>query len=108
MEDTNKISQENTECHKEKKYDDDYISNLKDKIEKLDKDKHIDIFKIFKENNIPFSENSNGIFINISEINDTIIEKLGDYVDYFYKQENILNKAEKEKEKYAKEFYKIE
>ena len=87
------------------KYNDEELQNLKDKIEKLSRENHIEIFKILKENEVTFSENKNGIFINISELDKAIIDKLVDYVEYYYSQEHILNKAEKEKEKYKQNYF---
>jgi hypothetical protein len=87
------------------KYNDEELQNLKNKIENLSRENHVEIFKILKENEVTFSENSNGIFINISELDKVIIDKLKEYVEYYYNQEHILNKAEKEKEKYKQNFF---
>jgi len=52
------------------------ISNLKSK-------KHyIEIYKIIKENNVSYSQNINGIFINLTNIDDDILDKIVKYLNY--------------------------
>ena len=51
----------------------DNLQLLRNQIEKLDKVHHIGILKILKENAVQYSENTNGIFINLTKVNDTII-----------------------------------
>jgi hypothetical protein len=84
---------------------DELLKQIKNKIENLDKQNHIEIFKIFKDNNIPYSENNNGIFINLTETDNNIIEKLNDYLLYIKNQEKDLNILEKEKQKYKENFF---
>ena len=43
----------------------DDLTSLRDNIENLDKIHQLHILKIFKKYNIEFTENSNGIFVNI-------------------------------------------
>jgi len=68
------------------------------KIKMLSKIEHIEIFKIFKKNNIKYTENSNGIFINFMNIADSVITLLDKFIKFCYKnkdslveKENILN-----------------
>ena len=84
---------------------DEYLVELKSKIENIDKEKHIEIFKILKEHEVPFSENKNGIFVNLSELSDVIIEKIETYIVYIKKQEEEFNIIEKQKEQYIKDFF---
>jgi hypothetical protein len=52
------------------------IQNLKNK-------KHyIHIYTIIKENNVNYSQNINGIFINLSNIEDSILDKIVEYLNY--------------------------
>ena len=52
------------------------IQNLKNK-------KHyIQIFKIIKENNATYSQNINGVFINLINIEDNILDKIVKYLNY--------------------------
>jgi hypothetical protein len=52
------------------------INNLKNK------KYYIEIYKIIKENNVLYSQNNNGIFINLTNIEDSILDKIVKYLDY--------------------------
>jgi hypothetical protein len=64
------------------------LDKLKEKIEKLDKIHHIEILKIIIENDVNVNENINGIFINLTDINNPVlINKLEEYINNYEKQE---------------------
>lgn len=63
-------------------YDNKEIINLKNKISSLSKNEFIEIFKIIKENNNKYTENKNGIFINMSKLTQNTIVKLENFVNY--------------------------
>ena len=83
----------------------DNLQILRNQIEKLDKVHHVGILKILKKNTVQYSENSNGIFINLTKINDIIIENIKKYVKYVNLQEVELGDIEDQKKEYKKEFY---
>lgn len=78
---------------------------LRDEIEKLNETQHIEIFKIFKKNNITFSENKNGIFINLNCVDDVIFNEIKEHILYIKKQEKYINKIENIKNDYKNEFF---
>ena len=49
------------------------LKRLRDSIEKMETIHQIHIFKILKENQIEFTENSNGVFINMTLISMIIL-----------------------------------
>jgi hypothetical protein len=52
------------------------INNLKSK-------KHyMEIYKIIKENNVSYSQNINGVFINLTNIEDDVLDKIVKYLNY--------------------------
>ena len=52
------------------------IQNLKNK-------KHyIQIYTIIKDNNVVYSQNTNGIFINLTNIEDPILDKIVQHLNY--------------------------
>ncbi len=55
---------------------------LIENIKKLSKEEHIEIFKIFLENKVTYSENNNGIFIPLNQVNEKIIDNIFKYIDY--------------------------
>jgi hypothetical protein len=48
----------------------------------LSKTEHENMFKILKEDVNDFSENSNGIFFDVSKIGNTVFVKLQAYMDF--------------------------
>lgn len=82
------------------------LFKIRDEVEKMEKIHQVNILKIFKKYNIEFTENSNGIFINMTILNDDILEELNSYISYVNLQQKQLNKIEQDKERYKKQFYK--
>ena len=80
-------------------------TQLRNQIESLDKIHHIKILKIIKENKIKFSENRNGVFINMNALNDKTILKIVKMVDYIKEQEKNLTDIEKIKEELNKDYF---
>tara|TARA_A100001015_G_C15022898_1_gene728916 strand:+ start:2490 stop:2795 length:306 start_codon:yes stop_codon:yes gene_type:complete len=71
------------------------LIKLKNDIEKLPKEKHIEILNIlYKKNNVNISENNNGTFINLSTIDDKTIQELKTYILYLQEQEKKFAKDE--------------
>ena len=75
---------------------------LNNKIEKLNKKQHIEILRIIMKNDkINISENKNGTFINMNELDESIITNIIDYLQYIETKEKELNDVENEKNKLA-------
>ena len=81
------------------------IVNIKNKIESLNKIHHIKIFQVLIENNIPYTENRNGVFINMNSFNKNIIEILRKTILYITTQEQTLNDIESIKNKLSNNFF---
>ena len=56
-------------------------------------------------NSFIISENNNGTFVNLSELDNTVIIKLQEYIQYFYEQQKNLSNIEEEKINIKKEFF---
>lgn len=84
------------------------LLNVKDNIEKSSKEHQIEILRILIENKVMVNENSNGIFVNLSNINSDIIIKLQDYLNYITEQEKTLDTFENTKKKYQNTFFNNE
>ena len=68
------------------------LKELRDTITELDVCEQSEILKIIEKNNIKFTENKNGVFINMNKLNDTAIEdieKFLEYIDNNYKKNLI-------------------
>ena len=70
------------------------INKLKQKIEALDNIHHKKILKILIENKIKYSENRNGVFVNMNLFNLQIIKIINEELIYISKQEKHLNDVE--------------
>ena len=85
----------------------DNIIILKDKIESLNKHHQIEILRILKHDKImTLNENNNGVFINITDINDELYKKLNDYIDYVENQKNNIETVESQKTILENTFFK--
>ena len=53
------------------------LNTIKEQIEKMDINNHISaLYMISQNKSIKYSENSNGIFLNLTELQDNMIKKL--------------------------------
>ena len=77
-----------------KKYSLQDKKNLVLKIESLGKLEQIEIFKIIKTETNYYTENVNGIFININILSDKLLNDIELFIDYCHQQENELKKKE--------------
>ena len=75
------------------------LNLLKDEIEKLEKFHQIQILEILVENKASFTENRNGVFVNLIKINKNIIQKIREYLLYVSNQNITLQDTEQLKEK---------
>ena len=82
------------------------LMTIRNKIEKMSKVHHIKFFEILKKNNIPFSENRNGIFFNMNSFDKKIICEINKYINYIQKQEKNLDETEKLKNDNKNEYFK--
>ena len=81
------------------------LKDLKDKIESISLFHQAKILNIFYENNIPVNENKNGVFINLTYVDSSILDKVYKYLIYVNKQEEQLNELEEQKQKIATSFF---
>lgn len=71
---------------------------MRDTIEKMSKEYHIEIGRILHSNHISMNENQNGIFVNMSTIDEQVLHKLHKFIQYVELQEKQLHVDEIEKE----------
>jgi len=85
------------------------LNKLKTKIELLDKKDQINILQLFKKhNNILLNENSNGTFINITDIDKLLYDELLKYISYIEMQKQYINKDEEKKNKLEETYFKLQ
>ena len=83
----------------------DLLNALHKKIECLPETSHFEVFKIIKKYNIPYNENSNGIFINMSHMKNDCIEELTSHINWLEEQKSFMQTDEKKKEQYRENFF---
>jgi transcriptional regulator of heat shock response len=83
------------------------LEEMKKKIDTLDKEHHIQILKIIKNSpvNHTLNENKNGVFVNLSVLQEETVENIRNYLDYLNQQENLLIDLETQKEDVKNTFF---
>lgn len=87
-------------------YDFNQLNYIREQIENMSKFNQIEILRILTtDKNVTINENKYGIHINLSELHDTVLNKLMVYIKHVNAQEIYLNNTEKEKENYKNTFF---
>jgi hypothetical protein len=82
------------------------LKQLKDRIEALNQHHQIQILKIITQNNVVYTENKNGSFVNLTNMDDAVFSKLAEYLSYVDEQETQLKEVENQKTELTKQFFK--
>jgi hypothetical protein len=82
------------------------LKMLRDNIEALPIFHQIEILRILYKNHITFSENKNGVFLNLSYVNLDVIHKMNEYVTFVQNQENQMCEFEKKKMTISNQYFK--
>jgi len=67
---------------------------IKNDIQQLNKNELEEVFKIIYNSHNNYSKNNNGVFINLSWINEDILNKINNYIDFCIKSHNEIIKYE--------------
>ena len=78
---------------------------IKTRIESMTIYHQMEILRIFNDNNTTLNENNNGTFINLTGLDNSIIEKIKKYIKYVDEQEDELNEVENEKDRIQNKFF---
>lgn len=78
---------------------------MKNIIEHMSKNHHIEILKIIKNNNVKINENKSGVYINLTFLPEPIISEISKYLDYVNERETLLDPFEKEKCDFKNTFF---
>jgi len=83
------------------------MNSLKEKIEMLSKFHQIEILKILQHDEAcTLNENTNGVFVNLTNVSHSVITKLVNYLEYVKKQEKQLNDIESQKNTLSNTYFK--
>jgi len=83
----------------------DHLKQLKDRIESLNQHHQIQILTIVTQNNVAYTENKNGSFVNLTNMDEATISKITAYLKYVDEQETQLNEVENQKTELTKQFF---
>ena len=64
---------------------------LLESVKNLSNIEYNEIFNILQENNCQYSGNNNGVFINLQNVNDDIIDKIFTFLEFIKKKKEELN-----------------
>ncbi len=79
---------------------------IKEKIELLSKQHQIELLRILSViPGISISENNNGVFINLTQQNDIVFEKIENFLEYVSVQQKSLSLLEKRQDDIETEFF---
>ena len=81
------------------------INVIRDKIEGMSKFNQIEVLRILTNRNVTINENKYGIHINLSDLDDVILEELLVYIKYVNTQEVELNNIEQQKQSYKNIYF---
>ena len=84
----------------------DSLKTLRDNIESLSEFHQIEVLRILHSNHITFSENKNGVFVNLSYVNYDVMNKINEYVTFVNKQEMHLYEFEEKKTLLSNQYFK--
>lgn len=79
------------ECTHSLVYNSRLRKQIIEKIDKLSSTEHHEIFKIMKRNNIQYTCNNNGIFINFTFVKDAIVCELDQFIDFCIQNRKMLD-----------------
>jgi hypothetical protein len=82
------------------------LKMLRDNIEALPIFHQIEVLRILYKNHITFSENKNGVFLNLSYVNLDVIHKISEYVTFVQNQESQMCEFEKKKMTLSNQYFK--
>jgi|TARA_B100001093_G_scaffold504337_1_gene560036 hypothetical protein len=70
------------------------LKSLKEKIESLEKTEHQEVLKIIKKYECKYTENNNGVFINMNKLTDNVIEEIESFLVFSDENNKMLVKRE--------------
>jgi len=84
----------------------DDLNIIKEKIERLSNERHIEILKILNQfPSVVMNENKSGVFINITTLEQEPLNSLVEYMKYIDEQEETLKTIEYQKKEFEDNFF---
>lgn len=83
------------------------MKEIQSKIQEMDDDNQKAILRIIQEDNIMYTENSNGIFFDIMTLQKDTLEKITKLIDFCENCNKYLNEREKEQTSIKKDIAEV-
>ena len=77
---------------------------LVDTIHTMQEIDQLQVFEIIKQDTLKYTENSNGVFINLSHLDNSTLQKLSTFVQYWNIQREAIAKTEEQSKSLAAQF----
>jgi len=81
------------------------IAKLRDSIESMEKIHQLFVLGIILKNKVEFTENINGVFVNMTLLDSSVREALQEYTQYVNIQQKQLDKVEDMKRHFKQKYY---
>ena len=82
------------------------LESMKNMIESMSKNHHIEILKLIKKNpTVKLNENKSGVFINLTFLPESVVDEIYQYLTYIKGQETMLDPFEKEKNDFKNTYF---
>ena len=84
---------------------DNRLTELKNHIESLEKHHQVEILKILSKNMCKINENKSGVFVNMTFLEQSILNEIQDYLKYMKEQEENLITTEYQKQEFINSYF---
>lgn len=74
------------------------LTHLVKQIENFGKNEHIQILSILQRHNVEITENNNGCFVDMTEIDSNVLTEIKQFLDYVQLKKTEMTEYESEKE----------
>ena len=83
----------------------DALDAMKTKIEAMDKHSQLEVLKLLTTEKCRINENKSGVYVNLSFLDKTIINKIESFIAYREEQDEEFKTAEYQKMEYQNSFF---
>uniref|UniRef100_A0A6C0LKG2 NET domain-containing protein n=1 Tax=viral metagenome TaxID=1070528 RepID=A0A6C0LKG2_9ZZZZ len=84
---------------------DNELNKIRNKIEAMNKFNQIEVLRMLYNGKAILNENNYGVFVNMSNLNMSLLTELTNYISYVETQEENLNDIEKQKSNYINTYF---
>jgi hypothetical protein len=71
-----------------------HIKMMIDKIHRMTEDEHHQIFHIIRQDTKKYTENQNGIFVNLAHVGNETLHKIHQFVEYWEDKRKLMSESE--------------